>query len=134
MATRAGYPASIGAAALLALALALPVLAGEADSEPDDTAEHGAPFFGEAKDIGGMDPVPDVRIKAQLRGTSRFFLTTTDDEGRFKRSGMGPDVDAELVDVTCEKDGYRVVEVLRKRLSKDKHAAVEIECLLEKAR
>lgn len=113
-------------------ALAMPALAGESDSEPDDTEEHGAPFFGEAKDIRGMDPIPDVRIRAQIKGTMRFFLTSTDDEGRFKRSGMGTDVDVENVEITCEKQGFRTIEVMRRRLSKDKFAPVEVECLLEK--
>ncbi len=118
--------------ALVVCALALPALAGEADHEPDDTHEYGAPFFGEAKDLRGMDPVADVRIKGQVRGTMRFFITQTDEEGRFKRSGMGTDVDPETVDVTCEKAGFRTVDVMRRRLSKEKDAAVEIECLLEK--
>ena len=109
-----------------------PVLAGEADYEPDDTNEHGAPFFGEAKDIRGLEPVADVRFKAQVRGTMRFFIAQTDEDGRFKRNGLGTDVDPEKVDVTCEKDGFRTVDVLRKRLSSAKNAAVEVECLLEK--
>lgn len=129
---RPRHAADIALACLLAAALALPALAGEADAEPDDSHEHGAPFFGEAKDIGGLEPVPEVRIKAQVKGTMRFFITQTDDEGRFRRAGMGPDVDPEAVEVTCEKTGFRTVEVLRRRASKDKLAPVEIECLLEK--
>ena len=120
--------------ALAVLAFALPVLAGESDSEPDDTAEHGAPIFGEAKDIRGFEPVADVRIKGLVKGTTRFFITTTDDEGRFKRAGMGTDVDADKYEVTCEKPGFRTIEVVMKRLSKDKHAAVEVECLMEKVK
>lgn len=127
---RAPWPVAL----LLGLALAVPALAGESDSEPDDTAEHGAPFFGEAKDIGRMEPVADVRIKGQVRGTMRFFITSTDNEGRFTRSGMGTDVDVEKVDLTCEKPGFRTVEVVRRRLTKDQFAPVEIECLLEKVK
>lgn len=111
---------------------AVPARAGEADYEPDDANEHGAPFFGEAKDIRGLEPVADVRFKAQVRGTMRFFIAQTDEDGRFKRNGLGTDVDPEKVDVTCEKDGFRTVDVLRKRLSNAKNAAVEVECLLEK--
>ena len=113
---------------------AAPARAGEADYEPDDTNEHGAPFFGEAKNISGLEPVPDVRFKAQVRGTMRFFIAQTDEDGRFKRNGLGTDVYPEKVDVTCEKEGFRTVDVLRRRLSKDKNAAVEVECLLEKTK
>lgn len=112
----------------------LPAMAGEADYEPDDAHEHGAAFLGEAKDIGRMDPVPDVRIKAQLRGTMRFIVMQTDEDGRFKRNGMGAEIDPDNIDITCEKPGYRTVEVMRRRTSSAKNAPLEVECLLEKAK
>lgn len=118
--------------ALAIASFALPAIAGEADHEPDDTHEHGAAYFGEAKDIGSLQPLPEVRIKGQLRGTMRFFIMQTDDDGRFKRAGMGLDVDPDKVDVTCEKVGFRTIDVMRRRASGAKDAAVEIECLLEK--
>ena len=118
--------------ALVAGSLAWPALAGEADHEPDDTHEHGAAYFGEAKDIASLQPLPEVRIKGQVRGTMRFFIMQTDDDGRFKRAGMGLDVDPEAVEVTCEKSGYRTIDVMRRRASRAEDAAVEIECLLEK--
>jgi hypothetical protein len=62
-------------------------------------------------------PLEGVRFKAQVRGTMRFFLITTDDEGHFRRNGLGADVDSNTVDLTCEKDGYRTVDVLRRRTS-----------------
>lgn len=114
--------------------LAAPLRAGEADYEADDTHENGAPYFGEAKEVGSMTPMPEVRVKAQVRGTMRFFTTETDEDGRFKRSGMGPDVDPDTVVVTCEKLGFRTVAVMRRRASSAKTAAVEVECLMEKAK
>jgi hypothetical protein len=121
------------ATATAAFLTVAPACAGEADHEPDDTHEHGAAYFGEAKDIATLDPVSEVRIKAQVRGTTRFFIIQTDDDGRFRRAGMGSDVDPEKVDITCEKAGFRTVEVMRRRASAAKDAAVEIECLMEKA-
>lgn len=118
---------------LIAAALAWPAMAGEADHEPDDTHEHGASFFGEAKDIRSFAPLANVMIRLQVTGTMRFVVTQTDDEGRFRRPGLGPDVDAEAVDVICQKSGYRTVEVVRRRLSKAKDAPVEVECLLERS-
>lgn len=115
-------------------AFALPVLAGEADYEPDDTHEHGAAYFGEAKDIASMEPLPEVRIKGQVRGTMRFFIMQTDDDGRFRRAGMGLDVDADTVDITCEKSGFRSIDVMKRRISSAKDASVEVECLMEKVK
>jgi hypothetical protein len=112
------------------LLLAMPAMAGEADFEPEDFHEHGHPYFGEAKDIKGLNPLPDVRIKVQVKGTMRFFIMQTDAEGRFRRNGLGTDVDPEKVDYTCEKNGFRTVEVMHRKMSSAKFSPVEIECLL----
>jgi len=110
--------------------LAIPVLAGEADFEPADIHEHGNPYFGEAKDIKGLSPVENARIKVQVKGTLRFFIVQTDAEGRFRRNGLGLDVDPEKVEYTCEKDGFRTVEVMHRKMSSAKLSPIEIECLL----
>ena len=115
------------------LALALlttPAFAGEADFEPADIHEHGNPYFGEAKDIKGLNPLENVRIKVQVKGTPRFFIVQTDTEGRFRRNGLGLDVDPEKVEYTCEKDGFRTVEVMHRKMSSNKLSPIEIECLL----
>src|SRR5204862_4123717 len=89
---------------LLAFALlVMPAFAGEADFEPADLHEHGNPYFGEVKDIKGLNPVENARIKVQVKGTMRFFIVQTDAEGRFRRNGLGTDVDPEKVEFSCEK-------------------------------
>ncbi len=112
--------------------LASAAFAGEADFEPDDIHEHGPPYFGEAKDIKGLKPLEDVQIKVQVKGTSRFFIVQTDGEGRFRRNGLGTDVDPANVEFACEKSGFRTIEVMHRRLSSAKFSPVEIECLLER--
>jgi|SRR4051812_26690449 hypothetical protein len=116
---------------LIALLAALPARAGEADFEPADIHEHGAPYFGEAKDIKGLAPLPDVRIRVQVKGTKRFFIVQTDEDGRFRRNGLGLDVDPANVEFFCDKTGFKTVEVLHRRMSGAKLSPVEIECLLE---
>ncbi|MGE0626263.1 MAG: carboxypeptidase-like regulatory domain-containing protein [Hyphomicrobiaceae bacterium] len=106
--------------------------AGETEFEPDDAHEHGAPFFGEAKDIRGMGPLEGVLVRGEVKNSLRMFVIRTDPDGRFRRPGLGADIDADTVTITCEKNGYRTVEVLRRRLPGDTHAPVEVECLLEK--
>ncbi len=122
--------------ALMAFAAALthpfPSIAGEADPEPDDTHLYGAPYFGEAKIVPTLDAVPEVRIKGQQKGTPRFFITVTDDHGRFRREGLGLEVDADSIVFTCEKSGYKTIEVMTRRMSNAKDAAVEVECLMVK--
>lgn len=120
------------AAAILFATPLLPSFAGDGSYEPDDDHEHGVPFFGEVKDIRTFEPVASAMIRLQQQGTQRFIVFQADSEGRFRRTGLGPEVDPEKVDVTCEKAGYRTVDVLRRRLSGAKDAPVEVECLLEK--
>lgn len=119
------------AAAVCCAMLAFTAIAGDGEYEPDDS-EHGAPFLGEVKDIRGFKPVQSAQIKLQIRGTQRFVLFQSDDEGRFRRSGLGAEIDPETVEVTCTKTGYRTIEVMRRRLSTAKDAPVEVECLLER--
>lgn len=119
--------------AMSMLAVGGSVVAGEADYEPDDVHEHGAPYFGEVKDIKGLKPVENARVKVQVKGTLRFFIVQTDEEGRFRRNGLGTEVDPANVEYTCEKQGYRTIDISTRRLARDKFAAVEIECLLEKS-
>ncbi len=105
-------------------------IAGEAEFEPADIHEHGNPYFGEAKDIKGLTPVENARIKVQVKGTMRFFIVQTDAEGRFRRNGLGLDVDPAKVEFFCEKDGFRTVEVMHRKMSSAKLSPIEIECLL----
>lgn len=124
-------PRCFSAWGILAFALlAMPALAGEAEFEPADIHEHGNPYFGEAKDIKGLAPLENVRIKVQVKGTMRFFIVQTDSEGRFRKNGLGLDVDPEKNEYTCEKDGFRTVEVMHRKMSSAKLSPIEIECLL----
>ena len=124
-------------AALLALAVwstaSPPAIAGDADHEITDDHEDGASYFGEAKDVAGLKPLDAVHVKAQIKGTMRFLIGQTDEDGRFKIRGLGPEIDPENVVVSCEKAGYRVVDTIRRRLSTDPVAPIEVECLLEKS-
>lgn len=114
------------------LTLSAPVRAGDGEYEPDDNHANGSPFFGEVKDVRSFEPVASAMIRLQQSGTMRFVVFQSDAEGRFRRGGLGEDVDPDKVDVTCEKQGYRTVDVMRRRMSGAKNSPVEIECLLER--
>lgn len=124
----------------IACALSLSVMltvsgarAGGADLEAimGDT-ENGAPFFGEAKDLKGFKPLEGVRIRAQLKGQPLPVFVDTNDEGRFSLRGFGKNIDPANVDIKCEMPGYSLIDLSRRRVSKDVDAATEIECLFEK--
>jgi hypothetical protein len=94
--------------------------------------ENGGPFFGEARDVRGFRPLEGVRIRAQLKGQPLPVFVDTNDEGRFSLRGFGKGVDPANVDIKCELAGYNLIDLSRRRVSKDVDAATEIECLFEK--
>jgi hypothetical protein len=106
--------------------------AGGNESEGMDDHEHGAPFFGEAKDVSTMKPLPGVVVKAKvINGRLGTILINTNIEGRFKLPGFGKTVDPANVEISCAKQGYRTLDVIRRRVASDFDAPVEIECLLD---
>jgi hypothetical protein len=101
--------------------------AGEAVSEKDE--DNGPSFFGEAKEVGTLRPMQNVQVKAELG--QQQVSTFTNDEGSFKIPGFGKETVADSVTVTCGKQGYRTIDMSRRRLSGAADAPVVIECLLE---
>jgi hypothetical protein len=122
------------AGVLLASQMLLPsrLRAGGNESEAMDDHEHGAPFFGEAKDVSSMKPLQGVVVKAKVsNGRGAPILINTNIDGRFKLPGFGKTVDPDTVEVTCAKNGYRTLGVIRRRVANGFDAPVEIECLLD---
>jgi hypothetical protein len=106
-------------------------LAGEAVSERDEL-ENGPSFFGEAKEAGSLRAIQKVQVRAEAG--ERRISTYTNDEGAFKIPGFGKETAVDSVTITCAKEGYRALDVSRRRLSSAADAPVMIECLLEPAR
>jgi hypothetical protein len=79
----------------------------------------------------GMKPLYNFVVKVQATGSPVTFLVNTNDEGRLKLPGLGKQVDPDKVAITCSKDGYRTVEVMRRRISSAADSPVEIECRLD---
>jgi hypothetical protein len=115
-------------------ALAAPVAhAGDADLQAiEGDKENGPPFFGEATNVKGMRPLEGVRIRAQVKGQPLPVFVNTNDEGRFSLRGFGKSVDPESVDIQCAMDGYHLLDLTRRRVSKAADAATVVECLFEK--
>jgi hypothetical protein len=102
-------------------------LAGDAVSERDEL-DTGPSFFGEAKETGSLRPVQRAQVSAELG--ERRMSTYTNDEGSFKIPSFGKDTQPDSVTITCSKEGYRTLDVSRRRLSSAADAPVVIECLL----
>jgi hypothetical protein len=104
--------------------------AGESFGERDE-ADVGPYFFGDAREVGSLKFLQNVRVTAELGG--RRMLINTNGEGHFKLPSFGKDTVADDVTITCTKTGYRTVDISRRRMANDGDAPVSVECLLEPA-
>jgi hypothetical protein len=102
--------------------------AGESLSEHDEF-DNGPSFFGEAKEAGSLKSIQNVQVKAELG--ARKMLANTNADGQFKLPSFGKQTAVENVIVSCAKEGYRTIDVSRRRMSSAADAPVQIECLLE---
>ena len=124
---------SAGLFFLAAIVAAVPANAGGAELEAlMGDKENGAPFFGEARDVKGLRPLEGVRIRAQLKGQPLPVFVDTNEEGRFSLRGFGKGVDPDNFDIKCDLSGYNLLDLSRRRVSREADAATEIECLFEK--
>lgn len=89
-------------------------------------------MFGDVRDFDGYRPLQGVRIQAQIKGAPSPMVATTDADGHFKLPGFPGNADPEMVKITCSLNGYRLLNLSRRKLGKDMDAPVEVECLLEK--
>src|SRR5215813_4877864 len=108
---------------LLGLALALPLaFAGMAwaggaslDEDEEDQSNAGVSFFGFAKDLDRGGGVADARVNAEIKNRNASLVTRTDDQGHFKFSGFGREIDPNDVDISCSKDGFALQRTVRRR-------------------
>ncbi len=90
---------------------------------------HLPQFVGIARDIKSFKPISGVKVVAMRKTSGQFFTTSTDAEGRFRIEGFPEGFDPDAIEFTCTKDGYKQVNVIRRKISTDPNAPVEIECL-----
>lgn len=113
--------------------LVLALMCADARAGGDDlygeSGGHPPQFVGIARDIKSFKPIPQMRITAALKGSGQFFVTQSDAEGRFRIEGFSDDFNPENVQFTCDKPGYKTVNVIRRKISPDPKAPVEVECL-----
>jgi len=105
-----------------------PSYAGEIDSERDE--DFDIAFVGSVRETGTLKPISGVQVKAEM-GKWRIMVRTNT-EGVYKLyPTFGNDVTADQIAISCNKDGYEMVDVSRRRLSDKKvKELVVAECLM----
>jgi hypothetical protein len=121
--------------AAFALVLALGYTAtaragGLMEDEHDDVAKAAGPsYFGFVKDNRGAI-VPDAKVAADLKGSS--VVTRSDVTGAYKLPGFGKEVSPDDVVISCGKEGFKQLRVLRRTANAATATAIEIECTLQR--
>lgn len=129
-----GFISRLVVLAIASLLLTAPngVFAG-GDDLFGDGAGHPPQFVGIARDIKTMKPVSGVFVVATLKDSNFRASTFADDEGRFRIEGFPDGFNPEAVEFTCSKTGYKMLKTIRRKISPDPKAPLEIECLTERS-
>lgn len=119
----------------LAIACCLSVSAWAGGSgfgdDDDNTSEEGPSYFGFVRDSNGAT-VPDAKVTVSLKDRVDL-VTRTDALGTYKAPGFGSQTDPKDVEISCAKEGYKQVRVVRRSTpNTDPKIPIEIECTLQR--
>jgi len=120
------------AALILTCALSVAAWAGGAGfgEDQDTSAETGPSYFGFIRDTNGAI-VPDAKVTVAVKNHGSV-ITRSDALGTYKVPGFGTDVNPQDVEVSCDKQGYKQVRVVRRSSpSTDPKIPIETECTLQ---
>jgi hypothetical protein len=125
--------ACVALIALVTLGVAPCAWAGGTGLDDDDDTETGTPFFGFVKDLDARGKgLADAKVVAEIKGGNASLVTRADAQGHYRIAGFGKDVDPATIEITCTKDGYKLERSVRRKLSNDPNAPIEVDCLMVK--
>lgn len=118
----------------IALVLASSSLAragGTSLDDRDEMIDSGPSIFGWARTVASLAPLAEARVTADSKLAPTSLVTRTDQDGAFRFSGLGDDFPLDAVEVSCAKDGFRMIDIVVRRLSRDPRIPLEVECVME---
>jgi len=116
-----------------ALAGLAPAQAGGVNfgDDNDNNSDQGPYFFGFVRDDSGS-AVPDAKVTATVKAGGAL-VTRSNGMGVYKIPGFGKNVDPDIIDISCAKDGYKQDNVVRRpHAAGDNTDPVEVGCNLKK--
>jgi hypothetical protein len=103
-----------------------PALGGGAMLDEDDNHAY---YFGSVKDANGA-AVVNAKVKMQTKTIT--IMTQSNDVGAYKLPVIGATVNPDELTISCSKDGYRQLDVVRRSApGGDGKEPVEIDCTLQ---
>jgi hypothetical protein len=122
---------SVALTLMCAMAVAARAGGGGFGDDADTSAETGPSYFGFVRDTNGAT-VPDAKVTVSVRNHGSV-ITRTDALGTYKVPGFGTDVNPKDVEISCDKQGYKQVRVVRRSSpSTDPKIPIETECTLQR--
>lgn len=118
--------------ALLLYAACATAQAGGGINEPHEhTEEDGPTYFGFVRDQRNA-PVNDAKVTLKIPN-GLTYVTRTDRSGIYRVRGLGKQVNPNEVVISCAKDGYTQLRVVRRPNPRGKAVkSVETECRLQR--
>jgi hypothetical protein len=118
------------ASAILAATLALPAHAGGDDYDAaNDTEGKGPVYYGFVRDNRGS-PVPDARVTLQPKGGEAVVLKSN--VLGLYRSHVSKEFRPDDIAISCDKSGYRQLNVARRNASGATDMNIETNCTLQR--
>ena len=93
-----------------------------------NNSDDGVPYFGFVRDSKGKS-IPEATVTATTP-TGSSFVVQADIRGHYRIAGFSKRVDAKKVQITCAKEGYKLVARDRRLLRGVANAPVETNCVL----
>ncbi len=114
-----------------ALTFGASALAGGDDYDAmNDTEGKGPAYFGFVRDTRGL-PVADANVTLSGKGATEPLVIRSNKLGLY-RSHLSKDVSPDDVELSCEKQGYKLTNVLRRSPPGSTAMNVEINCTLQR--
>ena len=95
----------------------------------EDEEDVGPPYFGFAKEPNGKF-MADTIVTATIKSMNSSVTVRTDVQGHYRIPGFSKSIDPKEVDITCSKDGYKLVN--RSRRPSPNNGPIEVSCTLAK--
>ena len=96
----------------------------------DDDHEHGPSIIGWARAVGSLAPLDNAKVTADAPAAAVSIVTRTDVEGRFRFAELGEDMPIDAIELACSHEGYVMVDIIRRRLSRDPAVPLEVLCVM----
>src|SRR5262245_64430125 len=101
-------------------------------ADDHDHEIEGPSYFGFVKDTNG-GTISDAKVTVAIKDRGGV-ITRTDALGAYRVPGFGKEIDPKEVQISCEKQGYKQVRVLRRTASDaDPKVPIETECTMQRA-